>query len=472
MTCSWEKRDIYKAMIMRDDICALVLAAGKGTRMKGSIPKVLYGLLGEPILWYVHRELVSLLGEGSIFYVLGYKREMIESSLEFVRAASIYQERQLGTGDAFRCAYPLLREKGYRWCLVVNGDVPFLEVEELKRLLELTLEQESALSFLSIVLEDPTGYGRVIRDESGMVLKVVEEKDIERNEERLIKEVNAGIYVVDLEVVGPYLERLSNDNAQGEYYLPDLISLFLEDDRDVLAVKAEGGEDFLGINTCRELIRCDEILRSRIVEDLLDRGVVIYNPQAVRIGPRVDIAPGVILCGPVELYGDTLLQEDVRVESHVWMKDVEVGRGAHILGFSHLEGASIGAGCIIGPFARIRPGTVIDEGAKVGNFVEIKKSHLFPGVKASHLSYLGDSEIGEGTNIGAGTITCNYDGKRKHKTVIGRDVFVGSNTSLVAPLNIGEGALIGAGSTITRDVPEGCLSVARARQKNLVKKRH
>ncbi len=455
----------------KEGVCALVLAAGKGTRMKSEEPKVLHEIMGEPLLWYVFRALTSLFSEDSIFYVLGYKREMVEAALSFVKDRVIYQEKQLGTGDAFKCAYPFLKRQGFRWCLVVNGDVPFLEMEGIERLIERTLRENTPLSFLSITLEDPQGYGRVVRDESGMVLKVVEDKDIVDDEERLIKEVNAGVYVINLEVVGPYLERLRNNNAQGEYYLPDLISLMLEDERDVLAVNIEEGNAFLGVNTPRELIECEEILRERLVESFLDSGVILYNPSQVRIGPRVSIEGGCRLYGPVELYGECVLEKGVVVDSHVWMRDVIIQRDAHIFGFSHLEGARIGEQCSIGPFARLRPGSVIDENARVGNFVEIKKSHLGRGVKASHLSYLGDSEIGENTNIGAGTITCNYDGKAKHQTKIGKGVFVGSNTSLVAPITIGDRSIIGAGSTITKDIPEDMLSVARARQKNLMKRK-
>ncbi len=452
-------------------VCALVLAAGKGTRMKSEVPKVLHEILGEPLLWYVFRELSSIFEEDSVFFVLGYKREMVEDNLSFVRGRTIYQERQLGTGDAFRCAYPLLKEQGFRWCLVVNGDVPFLDMQGIEKLIEHTISENTPLSFLSITLEDPQGYGRVLRDESGMVLRVVEEKDITEDEERLIKEVNAGVYVIDLEVVGPYLESLTNQNAQGEYYLPDLIGLMLEDDRDVLAVNVGEQDAFLGVNTPEELIECEEILRTKLIKFFLDSGVILYNPSQVRIGPRVKIREGSRLYGPVELYGECLLERGVVVDSHVWMRDVILGEGVHILGFSHLQGVKIGQGTSIGPFARLRPGTVIAEDVRVGNFVEIKKSHLERGVKASHLSYLGDSNIGEGTNIGAGTITCNYDGKAKHQTNIGKGVFVGSNTSLVAPVTIGDRSLIGAGSTITKDVPEEMLAVARARQKNLMKRK-
>ncbi len=454
----------------RRDICALVLSAGKGTRMKSPIPKVLHTLLGEHMLWYVHQGIMQVIKEDHIFYVLGYMAELIENTLSFVRGNVVYQTEQLGTGHALQCAYPHLMKQGFKWCLIVNGDVPLLDIGRVNSFIEEVIQKRVSMGLMTITLDDPRGYGRIVRDSSGNLLSIVEEKDISTNEVRGIKEVNAGVYIVNLEGIKDYLNGLTNDNAQKEYYLPQLVELLLKDNKEILAKESGNDKAFLGINSGRELIECEEILRQRIIDQAFDSGVVIYNPSQVRIGPKVKFQTGSVITGPVELYGDTKIESGVSIDSHVWIKDSEVCSGTRIYSFSHIEGAIIGPNSKIGPFARLRPGTRLIEGVKVGNFVEVKKSVLNKGVKASHLTYLGDSFIDKDTNIGAGTITCNYDGKSKHVTHIGKSVFVGSNTSLVAPVKVGDNALIGAGSTITKDVPNGALAIARGRQKNLNKR--
>ncbi|WP_461833791.1 bifunctional UDP-N-acetylglucosamine diphosphorylase/glucosamine-1-phosphate N-acetyltransferase GlmU [Desulfothermus sp.] len=455
---------------LKKKICALVLSAGKGTRMKSELPKVLHRLLDEPMLWYVDQSLKGYFDPPDIFYVLGYKFHMIEQALDFVRENKIYQKEQLGTGHALQCAYDQLLKKGYDWVLVVNGDVPLLDMDKIWPMIDRALQQNIHLSFLTINLDDPTGYGRVIRNEMGQVVGIIEQKDIQNSEIEKINEVNCGIYFINLKELKDYLFKLDCNNKQREYYLTDLIELFVRDKKEVYAYNLGKQIEFLGVNSCSELALCDEILQKKIVGDLLNRGVLIYRPELVRIGPRVQVDSGVQITGPTEIYGKSSILKGTKIDSHVWIKDSIIDEDCKILSFSHIDGAHIGEGCTIGPFARLRPGTELVSDIKVGNFVEIKKSILQKGVKASHLTYLGDSFIGEGTNIGAGTITCNYDGKNKHQTYIGKDVFVGSNTSLVAPLKIGDRALIGAGSTITKDVPEGCLAVARQRQKNITRK--
>ena len=455
---------------LKKQLCALVLAAGKGTRMRSEVPKVLHSLLGEPMLWYVDQSLKKYFDPQDIFYVLGYKSHLIEQTLNFVRENKIYQKEQLGTGHALQCAYDHLIKRGYEWVLVVNGDVPLLDMDKIWPMIDRALDKNIPLSFLTINLDDPTGYGRVLRNESHQVVGIIEQKDIQDLEIEKINEVNCGIYFINLKEVKDYLFKLNCNNKQREYYLTDLIELFIKDKRVVSAYNLGKQNEFLGVNSCRELALCDEILQNKIVGDLLDKGVLIYRPDLVRIGPRVQVDLGVQITGPTEIYGESFVSKGTKIDSHVWIRDSVIEEDCKILSFSHIDGAYIGRGCTIGPFARLRPGTKLVAEIKVGNFVEIKKSVLQKGVKASHLSYLGDSFIGEGTNIGAGTITCNYDGKNKHQTYIGKDVFVGSNTSLVAPLKIGDRALIGAGSTITKDVPDGCLAVARERQKNLTRK--
>jgi bifunctional UDP-N-acetylglucosamine pyrophosphorylase/glucosamine-1-phosphate N-acetyltransferase len=458
---------VLEMLKQRKDICALVLSAGKGTRMKSALPKVLHLLLGEPMLWYVHYALRGVFDRQDIFYVIGYKADLIKDSLDFIQGQTVYQQAQLGTGHALQCAYSYLVERGYEWCLVVNGDVPLLNMEKVLPMMEQALLSKVAMAFLTIYLDDPKGYGRVIRDDSGNLKGIVEEKDIGDKVVRETKEVNAGIYFINLKMIKDYLFKLTNENRQGEYYLPQLIEFLVRDGRKVLGVSAGEDTAFLGVNSSRELVKCDELLRNKITSELLDKGVLIYNPDQVRIGPKVEIEVGARITGPVEIYGECSIERDVVIDSYVWITNSKISFGSRIFSFSHIEEATIGPNSKIGPFARLRPGAVLVEDVKVGNFVEIKKSLLEKGVKASHLSYLGDSFIGEDTNIGAGTITCNYDGKNKHKTYIGRSVFVGSNTSLVAPLKIGDRALIGAGSTITKDVPNGALALERSEQKNL-----
>ncbi len=449
------------------DICALVLSAGKGTRMKSPVPKVLHKVLNEPILWYVFVSLERYFKREDIFFVIGYMAELIEDSLEFIGEQKIYQYEQLGTGHALRCACPVLKEKGYKWVLVVNGDVPLLDMDKILPMIEASIERNIPLSFLTIELDNPHGYGRVIRDERGQVKEIVEQKDITDKSLLNVREVNAGVYFLNIDIVEDYLFSLKQDNSQGEYYITDLVELLIKDKRIVFAYNIGKEESFLGVNSPEELSLCDEILRKKIIDGLLKKGVLIYSPHVVRIGPKVIVEEGVEIVGPCEIYGSSHISRGSIIDSNTWILDGNIGEEVRIYSFSHIEGACIESGCKIGPFARLRPDTHLKNGVKVGNFVEIKKSVLESGVKASHLSYLGDSHIGENTNIGAGTITCNYDGKQKHRTTIGKSVFVGSNTSLVAPLTIGDNALIGAGSTITKDVPPNSLAVARGKQKNL-----
>lgn len=454
-----------------DKVCALVLAAGKGTRMHSNIPKVLHKILGEPILWYVYNGLTELFDSNEIFFVLGHKSDQVEKELPFVKSAAIYQREQLGTGHALQCSYETLVKNGFEYVFIVNGDVPLIDVSKIKDFLQNSMKENKILSFMTITLDDPTGYGRVVRDESNKVLKIVEQKDIGDEIINSIREVNAGIYFINLTKIKKYLFSLQNNNRQQEYYLTDLVELLIQDGHEVFAFNAGVGDEFLGINTPKELVLYDEICQKNMVNYLIDKGVVIYNSNLVRIGPKVKIEPGVQIYGPVEIYGESVIKSGVCIWSQVVIVDSVIEEGAEILNFSHIEGANIGPNSKIGPFARLRPGTILDKEVKVGNFVEVKKSYLAKGVKASHLSYLGDSEVGEDTNIGAGTITCNYDGKRKHKTIIGKEVFVGSNTALVAPVKIGDRALIGAGSTITKDVPENSLAIAREKQKILKKRK-
>jgi len=450
---------------------AVVLAAGKGTRMKSERPKVLHRILGEPMLWYVYRALEQALPEGDVISIVGHGSQEVAAAFPEQSEQFILQERQLGTGHALQCAYPRLRRAGFSRVLVVNGDAPLITGRALQSLLQTSLEQSAEAAFISVELPDPSGYGRVIRSSQGQVEAVVEDKDLEsRPESRAIREVNAGIYCFDLTALEAHLSRLSSDNAQGEYYITELIDLCLAHGGRVATVTETDPEQFLGVNSPRELARCEELLRKRHMDQALDGGVLLHAPELVRLGPRTSIAPGAELSGPVEIYGQSVIEAGAQVDSHVWIRDSHVGAGSWVRHFSHLEDVQVGQSCQVGPYARLRPETVLAEGAKVGNFVEVKKSRLDKGAKANHLAYLGDAEVGEGANIGAGTITCNYDGKTKHRTIIGPKSFIGSNSALVAPLTLGAESVVGAGSTITADVPEKQLAVSRVKQKNLPRK--
>lgn len=441
---------------------ALILAAGKGTRMHSARPKVLQELLGEPMLAYVVAALRPVFGEAA-WAVVGHGAEEVRAA--FPGLAAIRQERQLGTGHALATALPALREQGVTHVLVVNGDVPLISTDIVRRFV--AEAGGAAIAFASLGLEDPGAYGRVVRRD-GDVAAIVEAKDFDPALHGPdTGEVNAGLYFLDVEAVARLLPRIGNDNKSGEYYITDLVALGLADGLAVRGVNCGADESLLGVNSPAELARMEELLRGRIVRQLLTSGVTLHAPELVRVGPFAEIAPGAEITGPCEIYGRSRVAAGARIESHCVLLDSVVGPGARIRSFSHLERAEAGEGTAVGPFARLRPGAVLEPESHVGNFVELKNARLGRGAKANHLSYLGDAEIGEAANIGAGTITCNYDGVHKHRTIIGARAFIGSNTALVAPVRVGDGALVGAGSVITKDVPEGEMAIARGRQKNL-----
>ncbi|KHK02007.1 bifunctional UDP-N-acetylglucosamine diphosphorylase/glucosamine-1-phosphate N-acetyltransferase GlmU [Desulfovibrio sp. TomC] len=447
---------------MAQRIGALVLAAGKGTRMKSDAPKVLKTLLGKPMLWYVEQALAILCGQ-AVYTVVGHRAESVEAVFPELAGRFVRQTEQLGTGHALATALPVLAAAGLDHVLVVNGDAPLVTAESLQRFRDAALAAKADVAFVSIELPDPAAYGRVVRQ--GDAVRIVEAKDFDPAlHGPATGEINAGVYLVRLAVVAPLLAELSNDNKSGEYYITDLIGLAQAAGLRVLPVNRGADEAYLGINSPRELVGAEEILRRRIVDAHIDAGVVVRAADSVRIGPEVAIAPGVELCGPLELSGETRIKAGATLASHGVLLDAEVGEDVVIHSFCHLEKARVDAGCQVGPYARLRPGAVMEERARVGNFVEMKKSVLGPGAKANHLTYLGDAVIGAGSNIGAGTITCNYDGVHKHQTVIGERAFIGSNSALVAPVTIGNDALVGAGSVITSDVADGMLALGRGRQ--------
>ncbi len=454
---------------------ALVLAAGKGTRMHSQRPKVLHELLGEPMLWYLYKTLDPLFGS-RVWTVTGHKAEDVRATFPERAAAPgqwIYQAEQLGTGHAVQSAWSVITAAGLEWLVVVNGDTPLLPPDKLAAFTDWTIASGADLSFMTLTLEEPGAFGRVLRTggPEGSVAAIIEAKDYDpARHGPEPREINAGIYCLRVASIGPLLGRLENNNRSREYYLTDTIDMAVREGLKVEAMHCGNDPHLLGINSPRELIAAEETLRQAVIRDWQERGVLIRAADSVRIGPRVHLAPGVEIVGPCELYGKAELASETTVESHCWIKDARIGPCCRIKAFSHIEDAEMGPRCQVGPYGRLRPGARLMEDARVGNFVEVKKSVLGKGSKANHLTYLGDATVGDGVNIGAGTITCNYDGQRKHTTRIGDRAFIGSNTALVAPVDVGAGALVAAGSVITQDVPADMLSIARERQINIIRR--
>ena len=449
-------------------IGVVILAAGKGTRMKSTRPKVVHELLGLPMLWYVQQAVTGLVDAQHQWTIVGYGREQVINANPGYAGQYIHQAQQLGTGHALLMAWEALKNAGCEWCLVLNGDAPLVRRDALSSLVHRCQEQDAAIGFSSIDLEDPSGYGRVIRGNDGSVTAVVEEKDLDPyNVHGRPNEVNAGVYCLRVPVISRYIHSLSQNNAQGEYYITELVDLCVQAGETVVAVNGGRDSSFLGVNSPKELVACETLQQQRINATLLDKGVILRNPDQVRISPLADIEPGVEITGPAEIYGQSVLQSGARIGSHVWMQDVHIAADAHILEFSHLEKAQVDEKCRVGPYARLRPGTKLLSRARVGNFVEVKKSVLQSGSKANHLAYIGDAQVGEEANVGAGTITCNYDGHGKHETIIGKKAFIGSNAALIAPIRIGENSVVGAGSALSKNVPDNTLALTRAKQKNM-----
>lgn len=444
---------------------ALVLAAGKGTRMKSSGPKVMQSLLGKPMLWYVVQTLTQVLAK-DVYPVVGYAKEQILAYFKDWDLRFIEQEEQLGTGHAVQCAWPLIEEQKVDYVLVINGDTPLVQVEHVLSLIQ-AIRAGYDLVFLSLELADPGSYGRVVRDKDGKVLKIVEAKDCPPDLKT--REINAGIYGFSIDFLSKTLFQLTNNNAQKEYYITDLVQLAIEQGYKVKAINAGTDKALLGVNTLEELVEQEEWLRKQIIKKWLKQGVLLRSGQHLVIGPEVELEPGAEVEGPAKIMGKSKLTKTAWIGSYVYIEDSFIA--GKIYEFSHIVGAKVAPGANIGPYARLRPGAIVEDMARVGNFVEMKKTVLGPKSKASHLTYLGDCEVEDEVNIGAGTITCNYDGQKKHKTIIRKGAFIGSNTALVAPVEIGNNALVGAGSTITKNVEDNTVVVARAKQVVIRKKR-
>jgi len=435
----------------------LVLAAGLGKRMRSDLPKVLHPLAGRPLLAHV-LDTARSLSPRKIVVVHGHGAEKVREAFPKEKIDWVLQPEQLGTAHAVMQAMP--RVGADADVLLVYGDVPLVRAATLKRLLEAAGD---GLALLTAELDDPAAYGRVVRDASGHVARIVELRDASAAE-RAIREINAGFYALNARRLSGWLKRIGNRNAQKEYYLTDLVGLAVGDGVPVAAVKADDAWEAAGVNCKRELAELERRYQKIRSEELLEAGVTLADPARIDVRGVLDCGRDVAIDVNCVFEGRVQLGDGVRVGPNCVVRNCSIQRDSEILPFSHLDDAEIGERCRIGPFARLRPGARLDEEVHIGNFVEVKASRVGPGSKANHLSYIGDSEIGARVNVGAGTITCNYDGVAKHRTVIEDDCFIGSDATLVAPVRIARGSYIGAGSTISKDTPAGQLTVARARQ--------
>ena len=436
----------------------VILAAGQGKRMRSVLPKVLQPIAGKPMLAHVLGAARELNAK-RICVVYGHGGEIVRERLDAPDLAWALQSPQLGTGHAVQQALPHLTDGSL--ALVLYGDVPLIGVPTLRRLAQAA--GNNRLSLLTVELEQPTGYGRILRDGAGRVQRIVEEKDAS-DAERQVREVNTGILVAPVARLRDWLGRIGNDNARGEYYLTDIIGMAVAEDVEVVTVQPDAVSETLGVNSKSQLAELERLHQTAIARRLLDEGVTLIDPA------RIDVR-GELICGrDVEIdvncvfEGRVELADGVVIGANCVIRDTRIGAGTRVAPFSHLDSTTMGEACVIGPYARTRPGTVLGQDVHVGNFVEIKNSVVADHSKANHLAYVGDADVGQRVNIGAGTITCNYDGAFKHRTIIEDDVFIGSDTQLVAPVRVGRGATLGAGTTLTKDAPPEQLTVSRAKQ--------
>ena len=441
------------------DIHTIVLAAGEGSRMKSNRAKSLQRIGGTSMLEKICSTAGSI--SSKITLVVGFDKDSVikESNTYNLEISTAEQPKPIGTGDAVKCGITKV-EDGAK-VLVLYGDVPLIKKETLKELIN---SSDEGLSILTTTLENPYGYGRVKKDDSGNALAIVEEKDA-TTDEKSIREIFTGVLCGQKELIDEGLAKLDNNNAAGEFYLTDLVSIISKKGFKIKTYNASNNE-VMGANSKAELAQLEGIYREMKSEELIDKGVTVADPARLDIRGEVVAGKDCLVDVNVILEGNISLGDNVHIGPNTILKNVTIGNNSRIEAFSHLDSATVGNDCVIGPFARLRKGSNIENSAKVGNFVETKNTTLGSGSKANHFTYLGDTEVGTSTNIGAGTITCNYDGTNKHKTSIGDDSFIGSNTSLVAPVTVGSNATVAAGSVITKDVPDGALGLGRSKQDN------
>lgn len=438
----------------------VILAAGQGTRMRSALPKVLHPLAGKPLLQHVI-DTAHQLGAANVHAVIGHGAEQVREQLADAQCQWVLQQEQLGTGHALAQALPNINPD--HAVLVLYGDVPLVRPETLHALL--MKQNRNGLGLLTAILEDPTGYGRILREQEAIV-GIVEQKDA-TPEQLTITETNTGILVAPAARLQEWLPRLSSANAQGEYYLTDIVAMAVADGVEVIAHHPVEQWEVQGVNNRLQLAELERAYQYQQAERLLLEGASLADPARIDVRGQLMVGQDVSIDVNCVFEGRVVLHDGVRIGSNCVLRNTEIGPGSVVESHSVLVDAEVAGHCQIGPFARIRPGTCLEEGAKVGNFVEIKNSQLKPGSKVNHLSYIGDAVVGEGANVGAGTITCNYDGANKYRTEIGPGAFIGSNSSLVAPVIIGARATVAAGSTITNDIGSEQLGVARGRQRNI-----
>lgn len=441
---------------------AVILAAGKGVRMKSELPKVMHKVAGQPMVMHVVTA-ARRAGLKRTVLVVGHGREQLEKGLAGLALEFVVQAEQLGTGHALMQAERLVDPSDT--IMVLCGDTPLLRATTLRALLEYHQARRAAATVLSTRLSDPTGYGRIIRDREGRLERIVEEKDAPA-QTKAIDEINSGLYCFEAAAVFEALREIRPDNAQGEYYLTDVLPVMIKNGLRVEVFLHPDAEEVHGINDRIQLAYAEKVLRQRKNRELMTNGVTLMDPDSTFIDVQVEIGPDTLIYPFTVIEGNTRIGSNCAIGPGAHIVDSVIGDGVRIERSKLME-CEVDEGCSIGPFGYIRPGTVLKKGVKVGDFVEIKKSVIGEGSKIPHLAYVGDAQVGKRVNIGAGTITCNYDGKNKHVTVIEDDAFIGSNTNLVAPVKIGRGATTGAGSTITKEVPPDTLAVERARQKNI-----
>lgn len=444
------------------DLHVVILAAGKGTRMKSALPKVLHPLAGRSLISHVLRTVDSLPVTSKVI-VVGHGADQVKAALaERDDLSFVTQSPQLGTGHALLQAEPALAgKKGI--VLLLYADVPLLEAGTLLRLLETHRNSKAVATVLTAELSDPYGYGRIVRDAAGAIERIVEERDASAAQ-RAIREINSGIYALSLGPLFDQLHRLATDNAQGEYYLTDLVAMYRQQHKHVETLCLDSADELRGVNSRMDLAELSAVVRSRKNHSLMLSGVTLEDPATTYVGIDVTVGADSTLGPGVRLEGQTTVGARCHIHAGSRLTNARVEDDVTVLDYSVIVDSTIGAGASVGPMAHVRPDSTIGPGARIGNFVELKKTSLGKGSKANHLAYLGDATIGDDVNVGAGTITCNYDGVNKHRTIIEDGVFIGSDSQLIAPVTIGKDAYVGAGSSITGDVPAGSLAIARGQQ--------
>lgn len=450
-----------------DGFAIAIMAAGKGTRLKSKRPKVLHEIGGQALLKHVIAAAKKIVGAENIYCIVGHEADRVKAAVAPTGVKFVMQEEQRGTGHALQMVKAYFTVSGEplpKNLLVLSGDVPLIRPETIRAICEMHVAEAAAMTILTAEPDNPTGYGRVLRSGSGVeVAAIVEQKSL-RPEHGNPPEINSGIYCFKTEALFAKLDLLSTDNAHGEFYLTDVAALLVADGQRVVAVKADSVDEVLGANTIAEMMHLDQAMRAATARRLMAQGVTIFRPDTCVIDAEVTVGADSVIEPYVQLLGATAIGADCRIRSYSVVQNSLLGDGVLVRNGCILDGAEVADGAILGPYAHLRPESRIGVGAHVGNFVETKKVTLGKGSKANHLNYLGDAEIGAGVNIGAGAITCNYDGVKKHITKIGDGAFVGSDSTLVAPVSVGAEAYVAAGSCITHDVPEGALALGRSRQ--------